>query len=138
MIIDATDLLVGRMATRVAKKALLGETINIVNCEKAVISGNKKQILAKYVQKLQRGEIRKGPFVYRRPDLFVKRIIRGMLPRKKARGRAAISRVKCYLGVPEELKKEKTETITEANYSKLPSYKVVTVKELCKLIGWRE
>ncbi len=137
MIIDAKNLLVGRMATRAAKKALLGEEIRIVNCEKAVISGNKKQILAKYMQRLQRGQVRKGPFVYRRPDFFVKRIIRGMLPRKKARGRAAISRIRCYIGMPEEFKKEKIETITAADYSKLPNYKAITVEKLCRLIGWK-
>jgi len=138
MIIDATNLLVGRMATRVAKKALLGEAIDIVNCEKAVISGNKKQILEKYMNALQRGEIRKGPYVYRKPDLFVKRVIRGMLPRKRARGREALSRIMCHIGVPEELKNKKADTITAADYSKLPNHKIITVKEICSRIGWKE
>ena len=48
MILDATNLILGRMATAVAKKALLGEKIDIVNCENAVISGNKYQILERY------------------------------------------------------------------------------------------
>ena len=38
MIIDATELIVGRFATVAAKKALLGERIDIINCEKAIIT----------------------------------------------------------------------------------------------------
>ena len=37
MIIDAKNLVLGRMATVVAKEALLGEKIDIINCEKAVV-----------------------------------------------------------------------------------------------------
>ena len=48
MIIDATNLLVGRLATVVAKKALLGGKIDIVNAEKAIISGPKRLVINKY------------------------------------------------------------------------------------------
>ena len=47
MIIDATDLIVGRMGAFAAKKVLLGEKIDIVNCEKAAVSGSRENILAK-------------------------------------------------------------------------------------------
>ena len=40
-IIDAEGLIVGRMATYVAKRLLKGEIITIVNAEKAVFSGRK-------------------------------------------------------------------------------------------------
>jgi large subunit ribosomal protein L13 len=135
MIIDATNLLIGRMATRVAKKALLGEKIDVINCEKAVISGTKANLVEKYKLKLQRGQIRKGPYVYRRPDMFVRRTMRGMLPYKQAKGREAFSRIRCYVGLPEELKKQRAQTITEANVAKLPVLKYVPVGELCRLIG---
>ena len=55
MIIDASDMILGRLATYVAKKALLGEKVDIVNCEKAVITGNKKSIFEKYKQRNERG-----------------------------------------------------------------------------------
>ena len=47
-VIDATDLIVGRLASHVAKKALLGEEFVIINSEKAILTGNKPQILAKF------------------------------------------------------------------------------------------
>ena len=48
MIINAENLVLGRMAAVVAKQALLGEDINIVNCEKAVITGDKVSNYEKY------------------------------------------------------------------------------------------
>ena len=89
MIIDATNLIVGRFATQVAKKALLGESVDIVNCENAVISGKRDNIIGEYMQKKQRGIPTKGPFISTLPDRFVKRIIRGMLPYKQEKGEKA-------------------------------------------------
>ena len=65
-VIDAKDLVLGRLATAVAKRALLGESIDIVNCEKAIITGNKKTILKRYQQRRDRGIPTKGPFFPRR------------------------------------------------------------------------
>jgi len=45
MIIDATNLIIGRVASLAAKKVLLGEDIVILNCEKAMMTGNRKEIL---------------------------------------------------------------------------------------------
>ena len=115
MIIDANNLILGRMATFVAKQALLGEEISIVNCEKAIMTGNKQQILAKYKKKMSMGKPQKGPFVLRRVDMFVKKTIRGMLPYKQEKGLKAYKRVKCYVGVPDEFKEKKLETIENAN-----------------------
>ena len=42
IVIDANELILGRLATQVAKKLLLGVEVQIINCEKAVISGTKK------------------------------------------------------------------------------------------------
>jgi len=53
MIVDAKDLIVGRLATVVSKKALMGEKIDIVNCEKAIITGKKTEI---YSRLKKRGE----------------------------------------------------------------------------------
>ena len=135
MIIDATDLIIGRMATVVAKKALLGEKVDIINCEKALISGSKKDVLAKFKARRERGQPTKGPFIPRRPDMLVKRTIRGMLPYKQEKGLKAFKRIKCYLGVPEGM--EKAETIKEAHISKLPTLKYITIGTLSRELGWQ-
>ena len=48
MIIDATNMIAGRIATHIAKKALLGEDIVILNSEKAVLTGNKDWLLSRF------------------------------------------------------------------------------------------
>lgn len=140
MLIDANNLIVGRLGTFVAKRALLGERIDIINCEKAVISGRKEQVFAKYKQRQDMGTPKKGPFIQRRPHLFVKRIIKGMFPMEKTRGGEALKRVKCHIGVPEQFKGKAAETIPSANADKLPTLKRVSVGDVCKFLGarWHE
>ncbi|MBI4440225.1 50S ribosomal protein L13 [Candidatus Woesearchaeota archaeon] len=138
MIIDANNLIVGRMATVAAKRALLGENVEVVNCENTYISGGQYAVIKEYKVKRSRGSIRKGPFFPRMPDRVVKRIIRGMLPRKTDRGRNALKRVKCYMGVPEGFDPKKFETIKEADVSKLPSLRYVQMKRVCKELGARK
>lgn len=134
-VIDAKDLILGRLATVVAKRALLGEKVDVVNCEEAIITGNKKTILKKYQERRKRGIPTKGPFFPRRADMLVRRTIRGMLPYKRPKGRDAFRRVKCHIGVPEELEKQKAEKIKEADMSKLMTLKYIKVKDLSKSMG---
>jgi len=134
-IIDAENMIIGRIATVIAKKALLGEEVNVVNCEKAVMSGNKDFILNKVKAKRERGRSTKGPFIHRRPDMFVRRAIRGMLPYKQSKGKVAFERVMCYLGVPDEFKDQKITKIEKADVTKLPTTKYVTVERICKFMG---
>ena len=135
MIIDANNLILGRIGTFVAKKALLGEKIDIVNCESSVVTGNKDKIFGDYKKSSKRGIPSKGPFFYKMPDRFVKRTIRGMLPYKKERGRNAFKNIKCHIGIPENLKNQKFDTIKNANVEKLPNLNYATVKEICVQLG---
>jgi large subunit ribosomal protein L13 len=135
MIINAENLILGRMATFVAKQALLGEDIHIVNCEKALITGDKKKILLKYKEKRQSKKPQKGPFILRRADRFVKRTIRGMLPYKQEKGRKAFKKILCYVHVPEKFQDKKLETIEKASISKVPNLKYITTGEICKHMG---
>jgi len=135
MIIDATDLVLGRLATIAAKKALLGEKVDIINSEKAVITGDPETTHAKFKRTRDRGVPLQGPYYPKQPDRIVRRTIRGMLPWTKTRGREAFKRVMCYISVPEKLKNEKAETIKEANVSKVPNLKYTTVGDISKLIG---
>ncbi|MFO8016382.1 MAG: 50S ribosomal protein L13 [Candidatus Woesearchaeota archaeon] len=135
MIIDATNLVLGRLATAAAKKALAGEKVDIVNSEKAVITGTPELTYRRFKEKRDRGIPLKGPYYPRMPDRIVRRTVRGMLPWDKTRGRQAFKNVMCYIGVPESLKNEKTETIREADISKVPNLKYTTVEHISKLLG---
>lgn len=135
VIIDAQDMIVGRLAAHAAKQALLGENVEVVNCENAVMSGNKNTILAKYKNKRAIGRPTKGPFYFRSPDRFVRRIIRGMLPYKQPKGAAAFKRVMCHVGVPEQFKDQEIKKVEKAHSDKLPTYKFITIKDICKSMG---
>lgn len=135
IVIDAKDCIAGRVAAYAAKKALLGEHIAIVNSESAVISGNKQRIIADFLQKRNRGTWATGPFYLRQPDRLLRRIIRGMLPYKKERGRNAYKHILCYVGLPQELKDLTKETLLGAQKAKLPHLKYMALGEISKLLG---
>jgi large subunit ribosomal protein L13 len=137
IIIDAKDLICGRIATFAAKQALLGESIVVVNSERAVLTGHKKKILADYQRKRAMGTWATGPFYHRSPDRLLRRMIRGMLPHKQEKGRDAFKRIMCYLGVPEEFKGKEAMSIERAHLRKLPNLKFMHLQELSKLLGGR-
>jgi len=136
-IVNAEGLILGRMASKVAKKLMNGEEVIIVNAEKTILSGKRKSKIAEAHVFLEVGAPARGPFHYRRPDRMVRKTVRGMLPIKQPKGKNAFARLRVFLGVPEELKNQKTETFTEAQSTKLkgPSF---TLGELAKEIGWHE
>lgn len=135
IIIDGKDLIVGRVATFVAKQALNGETIKIINCEHMYITGEKAHLLSEVERKRNQGTWSKGPFYFRRPDMFIRRVVRGMIPYKTSRGALAYKRVMCYIGSPKELEQHKSITIDHANVKHIQNLKYVTVGELCKHMG---
>ena len=135
IIVDAKGLILGRMASIIAKRLLQGESIIVLNAEKAAISGKRLQIVKEAKTFLEVGHPRKGPYHPRRPDRIVRRTIRGMLPRKKPKGKQAYKRLKVYLGAPKEFEDKEIQTILEASAEKLKS-PYITVGELAKEIGW--
>jgi len=135
IIIDAKGLILGRMASIIAKRLLQGESVIVLNAEKTAISGKRLQIVKEAKTFLEVGHPRKGPFHQRRPDRIVRRTIRGMLPRKKPKGMQAFKRLKVYLGAPMEFNGKEIQTILEASAEKLKS-PYITVGELAKEIGW--
>ena len=134
-IINAEGLILGRMASIIAKRLLDGEEIVIVNAEKTVLSGKRKSKVAESKEFLDVGYPRAGPFHYKRPDRIVRRTIRGMLPYKQPKGKNAYRRLKIFMGLPEDFKDLKTETLEDAQAKKLKCAHL-TVGELAKEIGW--
>jgi large subunit ribosomal protein L13 len=136
-LINADGLILGRMASNVAKKLLNGEKIIIVNAEKAIISGKKKSKVAEAKEFLEVGAPRRGPFHYRRPDRILRKTVRGMLPFKKPKGKTALKKLKVFISVPEDLKDQQMITLKEAQVEKLKG-PYFTLAELAKEIGWNK
>jgi len=132
-VIDADGNVLGRLCTSVAKKILKGEEVVVVNAEKAIVTGNKEDVLAQYKQKKDRGKVIHGPFYPRRADLILKRTVRGMLPWDKPKGRDAYRLLKVYVGVPKEL--EAVEKLKLMGATNLSRDRYVTLSEVSEHLG---
>jgi large subunit ribosomal protein L13 len=134
-VINGDGLLLGRLASITAKRALAGEEIAIVNVEKVIISGSRARVLGNYKHKRERGSTGWGPFFPRRPDHIVKRTIRGMLPYKRPRGVDALKHIKCYVGVPADLASAQMEVPEEAHMNRLNNPAYVQLGAVCTFLG---
>ncbi len=137
ILVNAEGLIVGRMASKVAKRLLNGEHVIILNAEKAVYSGKKKSKVAEAKEFLEVGAPLRGPFHYRRPDRYLRKTVRGMLPVRQPKGKNAYKRLRVFMGVPQELKDQKMITLPDATSADLkgPHF---TLAELAKEVGWNE
>jgi len=132
-VIDADGNVLGRLCTSVAKRILNGEEVVVVNAEKAIVTGNKEDILAEYKQKKDRGKVIHGPFYPRRADLILKRTVRGMLPWDRPKGRDAYRLLKVYVGVPKEL--EAAEKVKLMGATNLSRDRYITLSEVSEHLG---
>lgn len=130
-IIDATGCAMGRLASVVAKRLLLGGKIEIVNAGKAVVTGDAQSF---FKEKVARGSRDWGPFYPIQSNLLMRRVVRGMLPFKNTRGREAFKRLRVHVGVPVELSGAKPEVI-EMTKPKSRIHKHVPLGKLSMLLG---
>jgi len=124
----------GRLASLVAKDLLKGDEVDVLNCEKIIISGNKsllaKKILAK--REMGSGGSMKGPKYPRVADRLVKRMIRGMLPWDRMKGRDAYRKLKCYTSEVGSRKSEVGSEIVKLNHRK--PMKFTSVADVVRLL----
>ncbi len=111
-VIDATDVVLGRLATHAATLLRgkhkptfaphmdMGDFVVIVNAEKVSVSGNKRADKFVYHHSGYPGGLRQrtvGEMLDKHPDRLVEKAIRGMLPKNKL-GRAMGKKLKVYAG----------------------------------------
>jgi large subunit ribosomal protein L13 len=136
---DAEKMVVGRLGTKVAKDALMGNNVVIVNAEKAIITGDRRAVIEAFKAKR---DIRtssnhtRGPFHERRPDMMVRRMLRGMLPWPTPKGKTAFKRIKVYMGIPEKFINVEKIVLEKARYRSMKN-KFIQVNDLSKELGWR-
>ena len=135
LVINAEGIILGRLCSYVAKKALLGYHVDVVYVEKCIITGTPQIIFAKFIRFRRMGEPFHGPFIGRSAQDLFKRSLRRMLPHKKARGINALARVKAYKGLPARYKDQKLETLAQSHVSKVPNTKYVRLEEVTKFLG---
>jgi len=125
------------LASYAAKHALAGDHVVVLNAEQAVISGRRSNIIGEAKIRLETRTLANqttAPVHQRRPDLYLRRVIRGMLPWEKAKGKAAFHRIHVYMGTPEEYANKSAVNIPGADASKLTTT-YITLADLAKEIG---
>lgn len=141
VVVDATNCIAGRMCSHVAKLLLQGNRVAVVNAEKAMLSGNNRyKTIELYKEHLEINSVTNpihGPFHPRRPDTILSKMVRGMVPKRKASGMTAFRRLRVYIGVPEEMKGAKMESFSDSKIRKPEAY-YISVGEIAKQIGWKE
>ncbi|CCE72903.1 Piso0_000506 [Millerozyma farinosa CBS 7064] len=142
IVIDGKGHLLGRLASIVAKQLLNGQKITVVRCESLNISGEffrNKLKFHDYLRKATRYNKTKGPFHFRAPSRVLYKAIRGMLPHKTARGKAALERLKVFEGIPPPYDKKKRVVVPHAlRVLRLKQgRKYTTVGKLSSAVGWK-
>lgn len=111
-VIDATDVVLGRLASQVARllrgkhKPIFaphvdtGDFVIVVNADKVVLTGNKLQQKRAYRHSGYPGGLRSIPYselMEKRPERVIEKAVKGMLP-KNSLGRKMAKKLKVYAG----------------------------------------
>ncbi|NMM17834.1 MAG: 50S ribosomal protein L13 [Cellulomonas sp.] len=111
-IIDANDVVLGRLATHVATllrgkhKATFaphvdgGDFVIVINAEKIALTGNKRETKVAYRHSGYPGGLRATTYaelLEKHPERAIEKAVRGMLP-KSSLARAQFSKLKVYVG----------------------------------------
>ena len=138
--IDASNQIAGRLSSKVAKLLLSGNRVVVVNAEKSLISGSRVSVINQWKERLElTSKVNPiyGPIHPRRPDNILRRMVRGMVPRKKPKGALAMKRLRVYIGVPSGMEAAKMAKFDDAAANRpIPVY--VTMADLSKSLGWSE
>ncbi|NPA96569.1 MAG: 50S ribosomal protein L13 [Crenarchaeota archaeon] len=141
IVIDAEGAILGRLASYVAKLALMGFRVHVVNVEKAVVTGDKHMVIESYKLwlevKTHKNPYRHSPHRPRNPIAIFKKAVWGMLPKESWKGRQALKRVRAYIGVPEELSGREIVAIADTLADQLKRSEYVTLAEIAKAMGWK-
>merc|ERR1712087_547804 len=142
VVIDGKGHLLGRLASTVAKNILIGNKVVVVRCEVINMSGNFYRNKLKYLKFLRlRCNVKslRGPFHFRAPSKIFWRTVRGMVPHKTERGKAALKRLQAFEGIPPPYDKKKRMVIPSALkvLRMKPGRKFCSLGRLSHEVGWK-
>lgn len=112
LLVDASDMVLGRLATRVAEilkgktkptytpHVDVGDFVVVINAEKIRLTGNKASSKSYYSHSQYPGGLKEVPFermLEKHPERIIEKAVKGMLP-KNTLGRAQGKKLKVYAG----------------------------------------
>ncbi|HNV01646.1 MAG TPA: 50S ribosomal protein L13 [archaeon] len=136
MIVDGKNLIAGRLASKVAKAAVKGEKVIVINAEEVVIVGNKESTLEKFYTRTHASVLSNphyGPKYDRIPSKILRRMVKGMLPNGPRARERIIKLVTIYNATPKLMPKEDVITFKEIEFDGHKNH--ITLKELGTLLG---
>jgi large subunit ribosomal protein L13 len=135
--IDFENAILGRAASKTAKLLLQGESVVVLNAEKAVVRGTKKGIMQKFARRYgwrAKGNPQThGPVSSRRPDKLVYSTIQHMLPYHQARGKNALKNLKIFMGKPARYEKMTSEQWPETRNEEKKNF--LSTKQISEELG---
>jgi len=143
IVIDGRGHLVGRLASKVAKEILRGQRVVVVRCEALNLSGSQFRNNIKYHEFLNKSNNtnpRRNFKHYKSPSRMFWRSLRGMLPHKTPKGKAALDRLKVFEGIPFPYDHKKRMVVPEAlKVLRMKSHRNSCVLgDLAAQNGWRK
>jgi len=141
IIIDGRGHLVGRLASKVAQQLLRGQRVVVTRCEQLVLSGSlfrNNLTYHAFLRKSDNTNPRRNFKHFRSPARMFWRSLRGMLPHKEPRGKAALANLKVFEGIPYPYDQRKRMVVPEAlKVLRLKSHRnSCTLNELASMVGW--
>ncbi|MDK6028552.1 50S ribosomal protein L13 [Ignisphaera sp. 4213-co] len=142
LVIDADSMVLGRLASIVAKLALMNIKIHVVNVEKAVLTGDKNRVIEGY-KLLFNVKTHKNPYRHaihrpRNPVTLFKKTVKNMLPKHNWRGVEALKNIKAYIDIPSSFQEKDVVKIVDISIYNREAEKYITLAELAKALGWHQ
>lgn len=137
--VDASGQIAGRLCSKVAKLLLTGNSVVVVNSDKALFSGSRYSVMGSFFERLKIASVvhpKHGPFHPRTPSGILTRMVRGMIPRTKSSGAASMKRLRVYETAPSQFNSNKLTSFDEAKATK-PLAFYVPLGEIAARIGWK-
>ncbi|KOB73399.1 Ribosomal protein L13A [Operophtera brumata] len=142
IVIDGRGHLLGRLAAVIAKVLLHGNKVTVVRCEQLNISGNffrNKLKFMSFLRKRCNVNPARGPFHFRAPSKILWKTVRGMIPHKTERGKAALRKLRAYDGCPPPFDIRRRVVVPAALrvFCLKPGRKYCHVGRLSHEVGWK-
>ena len=143
IVIDGRGHLVGRLASKVAHELLVGQKVVVVRCEALNLSGSlfrNKLNQADKRRKANNTNPRRNFKHPHSPSRMFWRSLRGMLPHKTPKGKAALARLKVFEGIPFPYDNRKRMVVPDAlKCLRMKSHRrFCQLGDLAGLFGWEK
>merc|ERR1719446_19369 len=143
VVIDGRGHLVGRLASKVAHELLNGQRVVVVRCEALNLSGSlfrNKLNKEEFMRKANNTNPRRNFKHPHSPSRMFWRSLRGMLPHKSPKGKAALARLKVFEGIPFPYDAKKRMVVPEAlKCLRMKSHRrYCNLGDLAAMFGWEK